>query len=84
MDREELDGLIATSAPNLLYLSVFWYHNLFLFPHDTKDYVVASRDNLSQPIVVIGHGDLDLTTNLKHVSDIVSYVSFNRYVSDDG
>jgi len=83
MDREGLDGLIATSAANLFYFSGLWNPSLFLFPYDSQNYLIITRDNLSHPILVIGQGDLDLTTSLDKLSDTVSFGSFIRYVSDD-
>lgn len=83
MDREGLDGLIATSPANLFYFSGLWNPSLFLFPYDSQNYLIIARDNLSHPILVIEQGDLDLTTSLDNLSDTVSFGSFIRYVSDD-
>ena len=83
MDREELDGIIASSLPNLLYLSGFWDANSFVFPYDTIRNAVASKNNLSQPILIVGQGDLDLTTDLENISDTVGIGAFSRYISDD-
>jgi len=83
MDREELDGIIASSVPNLYYLSGLWDANSFLFPYDNQNFAVASRKDLSQSILIMGQGDQDLTTDLNRVSDTVAIGSFSRYISDD-
>lgn len=83
LDREGLDGLVAASAANLFYFSGLWNPGLFLFPYDPQGFLVITRDNITHPILVIDHGDLDLTTNLDNLTDAVSFGSFARYVSTD-
>ena len=83
MDREELDGIIASSQHNLHYLSGFWDANSYVFPYETIRNAVASKNNLSQPILIVGQGDLDLTTDLENLSDTVGIGAFSRYISDD-
>lgn len=81
MAREGLDGLIATTIANLNYISGLWDPGLFLFPREAQDYAVIARDDPNKPVLVLNQGDLDLCTNLPHVSDIITYGSFFRYVS---
>ena len=83
MDREELDGIIASSQHNLHYLCGFWDANSYVFPYETIRNAVASKNNLSQPILIVGQGDLDLTTDLENLSDTVGIGAFSRYISDD-
>ncbi len=83
MDREKLDGIIASSQHNLHYLSGFWDANSYVFPYETIRNAVASKNNLSRPILVVGQGDLDLTTDLENISDTVGIGAFSRFISDD-
>jgi Xaa-Pro dipeptidase len=83
MDRGGLDGLIATSLPNLFYLSGLWDPGMMLFPRSAEDYAIASRDTLASPILVVGQGDLDLTTGLRKVAETYAYGDFVRYVAED-
>ena len=82
LDREGLDGIIASSPFNVHYCSGLWDPN-FVWFHQTADHVVASRKDLSQSILITGQGDLDRTSDLKKVSDTVGVGSFARFYSGE-
>jgi len=81
MEEEALDGLIATTPGNLLYLCGLWDPSLSGYPWETQDFALVSRDRIDQVILVLHHGGLDLASHLSCVADTVAYGSFARYVA---
>jgi Xaa-Pro aminopeptidase len=54
-----LDGLVATTQENLLYLTGILNVNSFVLPRMVQAFGVASTDRLDTPSVVMGIGDAD-------------------------
>lgn len=81
MDENGLDGLLATTASNVFYLSGLWSHSLIMSPLEAQIYALASRENLSQPVVVVTTGEVDTTVDCFPGVRIINYGPFNRYVA---
>ena len=58
MDENGLDGLLATTLPNVYYLSGLWSYLLFLLPQEAQTYALAARDRLSHPVLVVSIGEV--------------------------
>src|SRR3972149_10601803 len=84
MEEEALDGLIATTPGNLLYLCGLGDPSLSRCPWEAQDFALVSRDRIDQVILVLHHGGLDLASHLSCVADPVAYGSFARYVAPGG
>ena len=52
MEEENLDGLVATTLPNVLYFADFYSVALSGFPYDGQCYAVITRDAPTKPLVV--------------------------------
>src|ERR1700737_1777114 len=61
MEREGLDGLVASTLENFFYLSGIWNLGQELFPHDTQAYVVATREQPDAGLLAVSVGEADLT-----------------------
>src|SRR3972149_592487 len=72
MEEEALDGLIATTPGNLLYLCGLWDPSLSRYPWETQDFALVSRDRIDQVILVLHTGGLDLASHLSCVADTVA------------
>ena len=59
MDEQGLDGIVATTLPNVHYFAGFWSLALSGFPYEGQCYAVISRDDPTQPIVVSSTVELD-------------------------
>jgi len=82
MEEEGLDGLVATTAPNVYYLSGLWSRSLFMWPGEAQVYAVAAGDRLSQRAVVASTGDMDTALECFPGVEIINYGPFNRYVAE--
>jgi Xaa-Pro aminopeptidase len=83
MEREGLDGLLATSKENVYYLSGVQSLIQFLFPWESQVYALVSRNSLEDPYVVIPTADVD--TALEGYGDItiINYGLFYKYLAED-
>jgi Xaa-Pro aminopeptidase len=61
MERENLDGIVASTLENFFYLSGIWNLGQELFPHDTQAYVVATREQPDAGLLAVSVGEADLT-----------------------
>jgi Xaa-Pro aminopeptidase len=61
MERENLDGIVASTLENFYYLSGIWNLGQELFPHDTQAYVVATREQPDAGLLAVSVGEADLT-----------------------
>ena len=60
-ERENLDGIVASTLENFFYLSGIWNLGQELFPHDTQAYVVATREQPDAGVLTVSVGEADLT-----------------------
>ncbi len=56
MDREGLDGLVASGLENCFYSSGLWNEGQEQYPYDEEAYVVMTRDNPGSGVMVVGVG----------------------------
>jgi Xaa-Pro aminopeptidase len=61
MEREHLDGIVASTLENFYYLSGIWNLGQELFPHDTQAYVVATGEQPDAGLLAVSVGEADLT-----------------------
>ena len=61
MQREGLDGLVASTLENFFYLSGIWNLGQELFPYEAQAYVVATRDKPDAGLLAVSVGEADLT-----------------------
>jgi Xaa-Pro aminopeptidase len=54
MDREGLDGLVASGLENCFYSSGLWNEGQEQYPYDEEAYVVMTRDNPGAGVMVVG------------------------------
>ena len=54
MDREGLDGLVASGLENCFYSSGLWNEGQEQYPYDEEAYVVMTRDNPGSGVMVVG------------------------------
>lgn len=82
MDREGLDGLLATSAENVYYLS--GVHSLVqhMFPWDSQVYALVGRDNLKTPYVIVPTVDVDTALEGFDGITVINYGVFYKYLSE--
>src|SRR5690554_6805202 len=59
MDEEGLDGIVATTLPNVHYFAGFWSLALSGFPYEGQCYAVVTRDEPASPVVVSSTVELD-------------------------
>jgi Xaa-Pro dipeptidase len=79
MEREGLDGLVASTLENFFYLSGVWNLGMELFPHDTQAYVVATRDRPGAGILAVSVGEADLTLDAyPSIRGAITYGTFFR------
>src|SRR5579864_2701596 len=83
MEREGLDGLVASTLENFFYLSGIWNLGQELFPHDTQAYVVAPRERPDSGIVVVSVGEADLAVEAyPTIQGAITYGTFYREPSE--
>ena len=81
MDREGLDGLLATTAENVYSLSGVQSLIQFLFPWDSQIYALVARDNLSEPYLIVPTVDVDTALEGFGEITVINYGVFYKYVS---
>jgi len=77
MDEEGLDGVVATTLPNIHYFAGFWSLALSGFPGG-QCYAVITRDEPMKPIVVTSTVELDQVQDGFPVKDVVRFGTFYR------
>jgi Xaa-Pro dipeptidase len=77
LDSEGLDGLVATTYENLLYLTDIESVGLFMFPHSAQAYAVVTRDEPEKPFYVSSVGELDQT--LDAVDDLRGTIGYGTF-----
>ncbi len=83
MDGEGLDGLMATSFENVLYLSNVWCDNFLALPKQTQFYCLAARRDLSSPAVACGINEVaNVLANYPPTAALVTFGAFYRFVGD--
>jgi len=89
MDREDLDGLIASTLENTFYMSGSWSEGLEQHPYDDESYVVATRDALAAGVIVLSVGAVGqaleaystlqrIVTHGKHFREVAPDVTLNH------
>lgn len=79
LDEEGLDGLVATTYENLIYLTGVESVGLAMFPHSAQAYVVITRDEPDRPFFVASVGELDQVLDaFPGVKGAASYGRFFR------
>lgn len=78
MDELQLDGLVATTLPNVYYLAGFSSLALSGFPYEGQCYAVITRDEPTKPIVVSSTVELDQVLDGTGVLDTVRFGTFYR------
>ena len=78
MDELGLDGLVATTLPNVHYLSGFSSLALSGFPYEGQCYSVITRDHPEQPVVVSSTVELDQVLDGTGALDTVRFGTFYR------
>src|SRR5579864_3218672 len=83
MERENLDGIVASTLENFFYLSGIWNLGQELFPHDTQAYVVATREQPDAGVLAVSVGEADLTLEAyPTLRGAVTYGTFYRELPD--
>ncbi len=83
LDEEGLDGLVATTQPNVLYFAGFSSLALSGFPYDAQCYAVITRNAPDRPVVVTSTVELDQMLD-GHARDAVRFGTFYREDSAEG
>jgi Xaa-Pro aminopeptidase len=79
MERDGLDGLIASTLENIHYLSGMWHTVMEMFPYEDQAYVVATRAQPDSGIIVIATGEADLALRTyPSIAGVVAYGTFFR------
>ena len=81
MEEGGLDGLVATTAANVYYLTGLWSRSLFMFPLEAQVYAVAAGPELSRRAVVVTKGDVDTAMECFPGVEIINYGPFHRYAA---
>jgi len=85
MEEGELEGLIATTLPNVLYLSGLWSIDLHLFPREAQVFAVIHRDRPAEPLLVLPVSAVDQTLSAyEGVRAVVHYGRFHREPPQEG
>jgi Xaa-Pro aminopeptidase len=83
MERENLDGVVASTLENFFYLSGIWNLGQELFPHDTQAYIVATREQPDAGVLAVSVGEADLTLEAyPTLRGAVTYGTFFRELPD--
>lgn len=78
MDEEGLDGIVATTLPNVHYFAGFWSLALSGFPYEGQCYTVITRDEPTKPFVVTSTVELDQVQDGFPISGVVRFGTFYR------
>ncbi len=78
MDELGLDGIVATTLPNVHYFGGFWSLALSGFPYEGQCYAVITRDEPVKPVIVSSSVELDQVQDGFPVSGTVNFGTFYR------
>jgi Xaa-Pro dipeptidase len=79
MAREGIDGLVAATLENNLYLSGVWHLGQEIFPYDHRAFTVATRERPSAGVVVLPTGECDLSLQAyPSIQAAITYGTFFR------
>lgn len=79
LDQEGLDGLVATTFVNVLYLTDIESVGLFMFPQTSQAYAIVTRDEPDKPFYVSSVGELDQTLDaVDGLRGAIGYGTFYR------
>ncbi len=59
MEAEDLDGVVAATLPNVLYLAGFESLALSGFPYDGQCYAIITRDTIEDPVIITSTVEMD-------------------------
>jgi len=77
MDAENLDGIVAATLPNVLYLADFTSLALSGFPYEGQCYAIFTRDSIENPTIVTSTVEMDQMLD-GHARDVVRFGTFYR------
>ncbi len=77
MDEEGLDGIVATTMPNVRYFADFDSLALSGFPYEGQCYAVFTRDTPDMPVIVTSSVEMDQMLD-GHTRDVVRFGTFYR------
>jgi Xaa-Pro dipeptidase len=84
MERERLDGVIAATLENNLYMSGIW-HRSQEYLRDYRGFTAVSRERPDAGIVVVGAGSAELSLQAyESIERVVTFGAFYREVPDGG
>lgn len=79
LDEDGLDGLVATTASNNLYLTGIENTSLELFPHTAQAYTVITRDDPTRLFYITSTGSLSHILNMpQRPAGVISFGQFYR------
>lgn len=83
MDLQGLDGLVATTQPNVYYLSGIWSLSLNVFPYDGQCYAIVERDRPTEPHIVASTGEIDqVLDSCSSIRGTTTFGTFYRELPD--
>ena len=77
MDKEGLDGIVATTLPNIRYFADFDSMALLGFPYEGQCYAVFTRDDPDKPIIVPSTVEMDQMLD-GYARNVVRFGTFYR------
>lgn len=79
LDEEGLDGLVATTHVNFLYLTDVESVGLFMFPQSAQAYAIVTRDEPDKPFYISSVGELDQALDaVDGLKGAIGYGTFYR------
>lgn len=79
MAEDGLDGIVATTLPNVHYLAGFWSLALSGFPYEGQTYAVITRDAPAEPYVVSSSVEIDqVLDGFPTIKGTVNFGTFYR------
>ena len=85
MDEEGLDGLVATTLPNIHYFTGIWSLALSCFsPYDGQFYAIITRDEPTKPYVVSSTVEIDQVLDGFQIEGAIRFGTFFREEPQQG
>lgn len=78
MDEEGLDGIVATTLPNVHYFAGFWSLALSGFPYTAQCYAAVTRDEPTKPYIITSTAYLDQLQDGFPVKGVTRFGDFYR------
>jgi Xaa-Pro dipeptidase len=83
MDREGLDGLVASGLENCFYSSGLWNEGQEQYPYDEEAYVVMTRDHPGAGVMVVGVSFAGAAIEMcPHLREVIPFGRNFRTVSE--